>query len=117
MHLRKESESSGLVGLHHGHFQNSCGEAGDFGIFRLRHSFQTSHVPFRNVRLLHERENAVCVLDGLLLAFWLGVAPLANMNSVTLTRKLLVRPFSPADPAVVSHPSLLQPPQNQNNKS
>jgi hypothetical protein len=39
------------------------------------------------------------------------------MNSVTLTRKLLVRPFSPADPAVVSHPSLLQPPQNQNNKS
>ena len=117
MHLRKESESSGLVGLHHGDFQNDCGEAGDFGIFRLRHCFQTSHVPFRNVRLLHERENSVCVLDGLPLTFWLGVAPLANMNFVAFTRKLLVRPFSPANPAVVSHPGFLPSPQNQNNKS
>jgi len=49
MHHRKEFESSGLVGLHHGDFQNNGGEAGDLGIFRLCHTFQTSHIPFRNV--------------------------------------------------------------------
>src|SRR5271163_3648384 len=74
MHLRKEFEPPGLVGLHLGDFQNNCGEAGDLGIFRLRHLFQTSHVPFGNVRLLHKRENIVRVFDGLPFAFWLGVA-------------------------------------------
>src|SRR5664279_3632486 len=107
MHIRKEFESSGLVGLHPGDFQNNCGEAGHLGIFRLRHLFQTRHVPFGNVRLLHKPENFVRVPDDLSLGFWPEVAPLAYMNSVAFTRKLLVRPFSPANPAEVSHPGLL----------
>jgi hypothetical protein len=117
MHLRKELESPGLVGLHPGYFQNYCGETGDLGILRLRHLFQTSHVPFGNVRLLHKPENIVLVLDDLALAFRLSVAPLANMKSVAFTRKLLIRPFLPADPAVMSHPGLLPATQNQNIKS
>jgi hypothetical protein len=112
MHLRKEFESPGLVGLHPGDFQNNCGETGDLGIRRLRHLFQTSHVPFGNVRLVHKPENIVLVLDDLPLALWLGVAPLAYMNSVAFARKQLVRPFSPADPAVMSHPGFLPATQN-----
>jgi hypothetical protein len=49
------------------------------------------------VRLVHKPEKIVFVLDDLPLALWLGVAPLTHMNSVAFTRKLLVRPFSPAD--------------------
>jgi hypothetical protein len=39
------------------------------------------------------------------------------MNSVAIPGNLLVRPFLPADPAVMSHHGLLQATQNQNNKS
>ena len=117
MHLRKEFQSPGLVGAHSRDFKNKCGEPRDLGIFRLRHLFQASHVLFGNVRLLHKPENIVRVLDDLPLAVWFTVASLANVNSVAFIRKLLVWPFLPADPAVISHHGLLQATQNQNNKS
>jgi len=56
------------------------------------------------VRLAHKPENFVHVLDGLPLALWLGLAPLANINSVAFAGKLLVRSLATADPAVMSHP-------------
>jgi len=69
--------------------------------------FQTHHVFFRNVRLEHKPEDFVRVLDDLPLALWLGLAPLADMNSVAFARKLLVRSLATADPAVMSHPEFL----------
>lgn len=117
MHLRKEPEPSGLEWLHPGDFQNNCGEAGDLGILRLRHFLQVSHVSFRNVRLLHKRKYFGCVLNDPSLAFRQCAAALADMYSVAFTRELLVRPFSPADSAVVTHPELPQATQNQNNES
>src|SRR5215469_12696733 len=106
MLLRKKLDSPGLVGLHLGNFQRDSGTAGDLGIFRPHHFFQPSHIPIGNVRLLHKPKNIVHVLDDLPLAFGLGVASLANMNSVTVARKLFVRPFPLADLAMMSHPSL-----------
>jgi len=66
--------------------------------------FQTHHVFSRNVRLAHKPKNFVCVLDDLPLTLWLGLAPLADMNSVAFAGKLLVRSLATADPAVMSHP-------------
>jgi hypothetical protein len=59
------------------------------------------------MRLVDKPVNIVFVLDGLPLALWLRLALLAHVNSVAFTRKLLVRPFAPADPAVMPHPGFL----------
>jgi hypothetical protein len=106
MILRKEFDSAGPVGLHLGNLQSHRGDAGNPGILRLRHFFKPGHIPIGNVRLLHKAENIAHVLDGLLLADGPGVALFANMDFVAVARELFVRPFSLANPAIMSHPCL-----------
>jgi hypothetical protein len=52
---------------------------------------------------LEKPEDIVLILDGSALGLRLGLAALAYMNLVTFARELLVRPLTPADPAVMSH--------------
>jgi hypothetical protein len=100
---RKEFESPGFVGLDPGHFQDNLGETGDLRIVRLRHLSQANHILFGDVRLFEKPEDIVLILDGLALGLRLGLAALAHMNLVTFAREPLVRPLTPADPAVMSH--------------
>jgi hypothetical protein len=60
------------------------------------------------VRFLKEREDVVVVLNGLALDLRPGLATLAHMDFVTSARKLLVRTFASANPAVMSHPGPFQ---------
>jgi hypothetical protein len=55
------------------------------------------------MRLFEKSEDIVLILDGSALGLGLGLAALAHMNLVTFARKLLVRPLTSADPAVMSH--------------
>jgi hypothetical protein len=55
------------------------------------------------VRLLEEPKNVVLVANDLALILRLGVATFAHMDFVTFARKLLVRTFALANPAVMSH--------------
>jgi hypothetical protein len=103
MLLRKEFESPGFVGLYPGYFQDNLGETGDLRIVRLRHLSQANHILFGDVRLFEKLEDIVLILDGSALGLRLGLAALAHMNLVTFARELLVRPLTPADPAVMSH--------------
>src|SRR2546429_3278095 len=68
MLLGKELESSRLVRLNAGDIQNNCGEAGNLRIVRLRHPFKAGDVPFRDVRLLKEREDSLLIPNCLALA-------------------------------------------------
>src|SRR5580693_5153289 len=103
MLLRKEFESPGFVGLYPGYFQDNLGETGDLRIVRLRHLSQANHILFGDVRLFEKPEDIVLILDGSTLGLRLGLTALAHMNLVTFARELLVRPLTPADPAVMSH--------------
>jgi hypothetical protein len=69
------------------------------------------------MRLAHKPENFVRVLDDLPFALWLGLAPLAYMNSVAFAGKLLVRSLATADPAVMSHPYSFQRFSSKDDKS
>jgi len=90
MLLGKELESSRLVRLNAGDIQNNCGEAGNLRIVRLRHPFKAGDVPFGDVRLLKEREDALLIHNGLALALRPGLATLAHMDSVTFAGELLL---------------------------
>jgi hypothetical protein len=103
MLLRKKFESPGFVGLHPGHFQDNRGETGDLRIVRFRHLSQASHILFGDMRLFEKSEDIVLMLDGSALGLGLGLAALAHMSLMTLARKLLGRPLTSADPAVMSH--------------
>src|ERR1700756_4804460 len=103
MFLRKKFESPVLVGLDPGHFQDNLGKTGDLWIVRLLHLSQTNQILFGDVRLFEKPEDIVLILDGSPLGLRFGPAPLTHVDPVTFARELLVRPLTPADPAVMPH--------------
>src|SRR5215469_1841785 len=101
----KDFDSPALVGRHPRYLQNNCGKAGNLRGLRLRQLFQTSQVLLRNMGLLHKTEDIVPVFDGPALALGQALAAFAHVNFVTPAGKLLVRPHTRTDPAIVSHSS------------